>query len=107
MRRSKREIVLRETKPGKSNLIGAPMFLFDRRAPSERAITAWREAAELVSARWAVFVEAEPEERRGALASYTAALDAEEAAAAAITRLSRDRRTEAQSGVVGRRRRVR
>ncbi|HEX9482636.1 MAG TPA: hypothetical protein VF927_11090 [Solirubrobacteraceae bacterium] len=67
------------------------MFLFDRRAPSERAIAAWREAAELVSARWAVFVEAEPEERRGAFASYTAALDAEEAAAARIKQLTLDR----------------
>jgi len=63
------------------------MFLFDRRQPSERAIEAWREAAELVSARWAVFVEAEGPERHGAFASYVAALDAEEAAAARITQL--------------------
>jgi hypothetical protein len=91
MRRSNREIATCETKAGVSNLIGAPMFLFERRAPSQRAFAAWREAAELVSARWTLFVEAEPEERRGAFASYIAALDAEEAAAARIKRLTLDR----------------
>jgi hypothetical protein len=62
------------------------MFLFDRRQPGERAIECWREAAQLVSARWAAFVAAEGPDRHGAFASYVAALDAEEAAAARITR---------------------
>jgi hypothetical protein len=35
-----------------------------------------------------VFVEAAPQERRGAFASYMAALDAEEAAAARIKRMT-------------------
>jgi hypothetical protein len=46
-----------------------------------RALQTWREAASLVSTRWQVFLEAEPERRRSAFASYLAALDAEEAAA--------------------------
>jgi hypothetical protein len=61
------------------------MFLFDRRAPRERAIEAWREAAELVSARWAMFLDADAGERRRAFASYVAALDAEEAAAVRVS----------------------
>lgn len=46
------------------------------------ALMAWREAAEVVSTRWQTFLESEAESRRWAFASYVAALDAEEAAAA-------------------------
>jgi hypothetical protein len=55
------------------------------------ALMEWREAAELVSSRWQAFLEAEAETRRWAFASYVAALDAEEAAAAdvAVCYLSR------------------
>ena len=42
----------------------------------------WREAADLVSSRWRTYVDSEPVGRRFAFASYMAALDAEEAAAA-------------------------
>ena len=49
------------------------------------ALEEWREAAALVSARWALFLEAEPEARAWTFASYVAALDAEEAAAAAMS----------------------
>jgi hypothetical protein len=47
-----------------------------------QALDAWREAANLVSTRWQLFLEAESEGRPWAFASYLAALDAEEAAAA-------------------------
>jgi hypothetical protein len=49
-----------------------------------RAVETWREAAGLVATRWQVFLEAEPESRAWAFASYVAALDAEEAAAAEV-----------------------
>jgi len=48
------------------------------------ALEVWRAAADLVSTRWRTFLEAEPESRRWAFASYVAALDAEEAAAADV-----------------------
>lgn len=48
------------------------------------ALNEWRDAARLVAARWATFVEAEREARRFAFASYVAALDAEECAAARV-----------------------
>lgn len=48
------------------------------------AVEEWRAAAALVSARWALFLEARPEARSWAFASYVAALDAEEAAAAGV-----------------------
>jgi hypothetical protein len=57
------------------------MFLTDRPGPHARALEAWRDAANLVSVRWAAFVDAEPMTRQWAFASYLAALDAEEAAA--------------------------
>lgn len=41
----------------------------------------WRDAANVVTARWEVFLHAEAEDRGVAFASYLAALDAEEAAA--------------------------
>ena len=53
-----------------------------------RAAGAWREAAILVATRWRVFLDAEPESRAYAFASYVAALDAEEAAAAELASLS-------------------
>ena len=49
-----------------------------------QALNEWRDAARLVAARWATFVEAEREARTFAFASYVAALDAEEAAAGSI-----------------------
>ncbi len=52
------------------------------------ALEAWRSAAELVSARWQTFLSAEAEGRTFAFASYIAALDAEEAAAADLAALS-------------------
>jgi hypothetical protein len=54
-----------------------------------QALEAWREAAILVSTRWQLFLEAESEGRRWAFASYIAALDAEEAAAAEMAALAR------------------
>jgi hypothetical protein len=54
-----------------------------------QALDAWREAADLVSTRWRRFLEAEPEGRQWAFASYVAALDAEAAAAAEMAALAR------------------
>jgi hypothetical protein len=74
------------------------MFFLDRSKSQVQALDAWREAERLVSDRWALFVGAEPEARQFAFASYVAALDAEEAAAAELaltadheTALSADR----------------
>ena len=53
------------------------------RDPDE-ALDTWRAAEELVRARWQGFLVAEAATRRGAFAAYTAALDAEEAAATAL-----------------------
>jgi hypothetical protein len=53
-----------------------------------QALDAWREAADLVSIRWQLFLEAESEGRQWAFASYVAALDAEEAAAAEMAELA-------------------
>jgi hypothetical protein len=53
-----------------------------------RTAEAWREAATLVAARWQVFLDAGPASRAWAFASYVAALDAEEAAAAELATLS-------------------
>lgn len=52
-----------------------------------RAHSMWRDAARLVSIRWEIFLQSEPDTRAFAYSSYVAALDAEEAAAAEITRL--------------------
>ena len=57
------------------------MFTIDRIDPRAQALEEWRDAEQLVSTRWDAFLEAEPEARRFAFASYVAALDAEEAAA--------------------------
>jgi hypothetical protein len=74
------------------------MFFLDRSKSQLQALDAWRAAERLVSDRWALFVSAEPEARQFAFASYVAALDAEEAAAAELaltaddqTSLSADR----------------
>jgi hypothetical protein len=67
------------------------MFLTDanaqRLATRARSLDAWRDAAQLVSIRWVVFLEAEPGTRIWAFASYVAALDGEEAAAAEMAGL--------------------
>jgi len=53
------------------------------------ALETWRSAAHQVSARWDRFLSAEPEMRVFAFASYVAALDCEEAAAADLAALAR------------------
>jgi hypothetical protein len=49
-----------------------------------RALDVWREAADLVWLRWTMYLAVEPEARTFSFASYIAALDAEEAAAAEL-----------------------
>lgn len=60
--------------------------LFAARGRAE-AVEIWRAAAIRVATRWQVFLEAEPESRAWAFASYVAALDAEEAAALELAEL--------------------
>ena len=60
--------------------------LFAGRGPV-RALETWREAASLVATRWQNLLDAERESRAFAFASYVAALDAEEAAAAEMAAL--------------------
>jgi hypothetical protein len=57
------------------------MLVINRIGPRARALEAWRNAEQIASERWDAFLEAVPETRRWAFASYLAALDAEEAAA--------------------------
>ena len=57
------------------------MFTIDRIDPRAQALEVWRDAQQLVATRWHAFLEAGPETRRFAFASYVAALDAEEVAA--------------------------
>jgi hypothetical protein len=66
------------------------MFLSQLQHPHARvrALDAWREAADLVGHRWTVYLTVEPEARSFAFASYMAALDAEEAAAAELAALA-------------------
>jgi hypothetical protein len=52
-----------------------------------KAEAAWREAAYVVSLRWDAFLRSEALTRSFAFGSYLAALDAEEAAAAEVSRL--------------------
>jgi hypothetical protein len=52
-----------------------------------QAAQRWREAARVATARWQVFLAAKAETRAFVFASYVAALDAEEIAAAALARL--------------------
>jgi hypothetical protein len=61
--------------------------IFAERSQS-RAHEIWRDAASLVATRWQVFLESKAESRGWAFASYVAALDAEEAAAADMAALS-------------------
>ncbi len=63
------------------------MFVIDRIDARDRALETWRDAARLVSLRWDLFVDGEPQTRRWAFASYVASLDAEEAAAAELASL--------------------
>lgn len=60
------------------------------RAARDRAeaLDEWREAAKLVAARWQLFLEAGPDGRQWAYASYVAALDDEEAAATEMAALA-------------------
>jgi hypothetical protein len=59
------------------------MFTIQSQTRAEAvAFIDWREEADLVSSRWRTYVDSEPEARAFAFASYIAALDAEEAAAA-------------------------
>lgn len=59
---------------------------------SREAVHVWRATAHLVSVRWQAVLDADAETRRFAFASYLAALDAEEAAAADLAALAaRDR----------------
>ena len=55
----------------------------------QEALETWRAAARLVSVRWDRFVRAEPEMRVFAFASYVAALDSEDTAAAVLEALAR------------------
>jgi hypothetical protein len=64
------------------------MFLIQSRTRAQAvAFMNWREAAELVSSRWWTYLDADPEVREFAFASYLSALDAEEAAAADVAAL--------------------
>jgi len=64
------------------------MFLIQSQTRAQAvAFTDWREAAELVSSRWRTYLDAEPESRAFAFASYLSALDSEEAAAADMAAL--------------------
>ena len=58
-----------------------PIFAGRSRA---RALEAWRDAAGVVTARWRLFLDSESGARARSFASYLAALDAEEAAAAEL-----------------------
>jgi len=66
------------------------MLVINRIGPRARALEAWRNAEEVASERWDAFLEAAPETRRWAFASYFAALDAEEAAAHELASFSFD-----------------
>jgi hypothetical protein len=60
---------------------------FSRRR-RDQTLETWREAASFVADRWKVFLEAEPESRTWAFASFVAALDAEEVAADEVAWMS-------------------
>jgi hypothetical protein len=64
------------------------MFTIDRIDPRVQALEIWRDAEELVCTRWETFLNAEPGARRFAFASYVAALDVEEVAAAELASLA-------------------
>jgi hypothetical protein len=58
----------------------------------------WRDAANVVAARWEIFLHAEAEVRGVAFASYVAALDTEEAAATELAVLASANRRIAMTG---------
>ena len=58
--------------------------------PDLEPLEAWRAAEELVQARWAEYRAAPREDRAGAFAAYTAALDAEAAAARELESMALD-----------------
>jgi hypothetical protein len=62
-------------------------FAGNRGRALAKAEAAWREAAYVVSLRWDAFLRSEALTRSFAFGSYLAALDAEEAAAAEVSRL--------------------
>ena len=64
------------------------VFSIDRIDPRAQALEVWRDAGQLVWTRWETFLEADPEIRQWAFASYVAALDAEEAAASELAWLT-------------------
>jgi hypothetical protein len=69
------------------------------RVRAARAREAWREAARLVSIRWATFLRTEAQTKEFAFMSYLAALNAEEAAAMELAKhLTPTGRSIAQSG---------
>jgi hypothetical protein len=64
------------------------MFLIQSQTRAQAgAFMDWQQAANLVSSRWRTYLNAEPEIRVFVFASYMAALDAEEAAAADMAAL--------------------
>jgi hypothetical protein len=54
----------------------------------DQALEAWRDAADVVGARWQTFLEADVDGRPWAFARYVAAVDAEETAAAELAALT-------------------
>ena len=64
------------------------MFIESQSRARLEALESWREAARLASDRWHGFIGAEPEMRGFAFASYVAALDSEEAAAADLAQFA-------------------
>jgi hypothetical protein len=61
-------------------------YFFTHRVRAARAQETWREAARLVSIRWATFLETEAQTKEFAFASYLAALSAEETAASELAK---------------------
>jgi hypothetical protein len=64
--------------------LGGSEVPFYGRQLRARRLDSWRRAADLVWSRWEHLVSAPSENRRLAFAAYTAALDAEAAAAARL-----------------------
>ena len=64
-------------------LVGSEVPFYGRQSRMRR-LNAWRSAAELVQHRWEDVADAPRDARRMAFAAYTAALDAEAAAAARL-----------------------
>lgn len=73
-------------------------MLFIRSQTREQAVALmeWRDAAELVSSRWRTYLDAEPEQRAFAFASYLSALNAEEAAAVDMVAIATQMAAEAR-----------